>query len=465
MVPVPSLVACALKPGPPRPPAALLVLLSGYPPGFLASAEDHDRWFDAIDRDFPFILASKHRPLSHAEEAIWCDLLRWLVSELEGWSGKSDPQGNRLTGLLALAAHMELAAPFWPVLGPVLKPGLKAAAGLEHFLRTRRVELSLPDDAPEGEREMLDQFKADDLELNWEQAEGMLNHLPLQFEWSVGQAARVLAHIDIQRLVKAADAAPTLIDVLGITEAVSPQHQIDIATASSSERLQFAVVWSLTQSRNAVLAPSIEQAIGHILVKVAANGERWRTWLSTFARYPVRFPALQVPIAVALAQLPIEAQRAFLDVCEPSSDRDAREILTRCFDAFRDVAGLSVRRSFWTAAYRRWEEWNYPPGSVVHGPARSNFDASVIGYFVEVLPIAELQKYAAGCRQELMNFSNGWHKSFNEARWARNRLISRALLAEHALLVVQRSAPWLDRTSPTVPSYASSAYIDLKWGS
>jgi len=464
MVSMPSLVACALKPGPSRPPARLLALLSGYPPGYLASSDDHDRWFEALDRDFPFILAATHRLPSNTEVAIWSDLLRWLVGELQGWTGVSDPDSNRLTALLALVAHMELAAPLWPVLAPALQLGLRAAAGLEHFIRTRSAELSLPEDAPEHERKFLDRFNADDAALAWEQADEALHRLPLQLSWSVGQASRALAHFDFQRLVIAADAAPTLVDVLGIVKALSPQHQADLAVASSSERLHFAVVRSLVQSRTAALSASVEQAIAKVLVTVAADSERWQTWLWTFARYPVRHPAIQAPFGLALAHLPLKAQHAFLEICEPSTDVFSRDCLSRCFDAFRHAANLPVRQGFWAAAYRRWEEWGYPPQAVVHGPARSSFDAALIGYFVETLPIAELRGYAADCRQKLMDSGNGWYQSLNEARWARSRLISRLLLAEHALLVIQRSDPWLDRTRPAVPAYASSVYLDLKWG-
>jgi hypothetical protein len=444
-------------------PSALLQAVSALPASTEVFIADHEPLFTCIDNDFPFIRNSQRQSLTATEIATWAALLRWLVAELNAWTAINDPHGTRLLTLLALSTAMKPAA-VWPSLSPLVAGNRQLALGLDVVVRLQRQHAIPLADAPRWERDLVEQFRANDQTMAWDGIDEVLPALMPSFlpSWTMIEVGVALAEISLSQLEQSSAALSGVFDVVSLMAGLPDQVVAQLAKATSSERVRFVAVHRLGSARSqlpAVLASLIADA----LVQVSQDPIRWDVWMRTFVRYPVRFPALQHPLGLALGRVTPAAQKAYLQTLAIEDSSDARRLATICFEAFRSTAPISVRQTVWSMAYSRWCGWDFDGATAALGPVRSALDYALIGYAIETLTLLDLQNLLQEFQDRFDEVDCNWYGSLIDCVVARNRAASRILPFQHAGSIHGTAQPWLDLRSPTLPPTARSPYLDIKF--
>ena len=187
-----------------------------------------------------------------------------------------------------------------------------------------------------------------------------------------------------------------------------------------------------------------------MLVDVSADSELWSSWMRVFNRYPVRFAGLQRSLGNALSKMHQAAVAQYVEsISLHSRPHDERHLVAVCLDAFRASADLPHRQALWTAAKRRWEQWDFDAdeqeGSLFE-ISWSALDYVVVGYFVECAVAPQRNERISSILSEIGAIDRKWFRSFTAFLTARNRLLSRLQPIAHANAAIDDNLQWLSTT-------------------
>ena len=453
-------------PGPMTPPTRLLTAVAMLPAGLDAYLADHAVAFDAVDAEFGFIQISRFRPTSPTDVDAWSALLRWLVAELLAWRAAGDPHGSHLLALLVLTRTMRPLGPVWASLAPMVAGNVELASGLCAIPQLRQTQLASGPGAPEWERQAVDEFLLADREMAWDRLEEASRPIMDAFvpSWIVGEATGALAALDPTRLEICCRSLPSFLDVANSIQDLSADETARLAASTTSDRVRFSAVARLTTTGAGPLATSVEPEVVRALVNAARDPERWQVWMRTIAPYPIRYPRIQSPLGLALAQAPAHARDAYVATVGMADIAGARGLVSTCFEAFRGAASLPDRQMLWKGVYQRWRAWNFADAGTLLVPQPSAVDLALVGYGIEFLSLADLTALVAEFDCEFDAVETKWHGLLADCISARNQAASRLApftYAQQAITV--QGASWLPPTSPQLPARARSGYLDAKF--
>src|SRR5690606_17207857 len=118
----------------------------------------------------------------------------------------------------------------------------------------------------------------------------------------------------------------------------------------------------------------------------------WPKWMQALNKYPVRYPALPIPLGHALAAIPQSKLPAYLDALTLERDGHMRIQVTQCLAAFQDKASRKQALCLWAAAFKRWDQWDFEllsSNDIMFDVATSTLDFAVVAYIVECMSEAE----------------------------------------------------------------------------
>ena len=171
--------------------------------------------------------------------------------------------------------------------------------------------------------------------------------------------------------------------------------------------------------------------------------------MKVFNAYPVRFPALQVPLGHALAEVSSFAVQAYINsiilTAVPAGQRSSRAFVTECLRAFRRSASPERRSRLWNCAHDRWSEWNF--GSKNSGTHLLTLNWSELDYpsmmFArECLDDAGRELASHQIINQLRTIELRWFESSTNAVTEWNRLLSRYQAYSSAIQSLITSEEW-----------------------
>lgn len=346
---------------------------------------------------------------------------------------------------------------------------------LKALIKTFQVSTTIPASAPIWEREVADNFKVADAAGDWVEVINWLRFFEdrLLPQCLLVQSIRCLYTCGINHLVDALVDLRQTIPALQIAKALSINQCLGLSVASDNPYIQFASMLRTFSKRQQKLSPTERQLATTLLLKVASDGPRWLAWMRVFNAYPVRYPAVQVPLGHALAQVPdLEVENYVNEVVlspKLGLKDEARRITTECLSAFRAIASAERKTLLWSRVYDRWLTWNFrQPNSNLHlfWIVCSDFDYGVVAYACECLNEADRTKAVDDIREELAHLDEKWHASATDILTAWNKLLSKFQPYAHASQVITNSGDWLNEVNPYLPwDPSTNGYLMMKYRS
>lgn len=455
--------------GPASGPTNLLALLGRIVEPF-AALSDHDQGnelFEAFFRDLPFIQLTQqsNKPLSLAEHDRLVELLRWIIFEFQGWCAANDPQGRKLVALFVASQACDRDNELWDKIPVDIGNNADLVSKLNGLISSSAVVFSSRDPArtPIWECEAVEALKSAEALNDWTAIAEAWHPFAAQcFPNTVQtQTVRCLYRCGITCL---ADALVTLNQTamgMMIASALSTTQRLAVAVASNNGYVQFCCLYQvLSDHRSPKLALSTEQEefITKLLLKVADDEPRWAAWMKVFNAYPLRYPALQKSLGLALADAPNTAIAPYVNsiVLYPAVDpSDAgRTSVAACLKAFRSRASSVRRNDLWTAAHKRWSNWEFnQSGKSQHlfHVNWSELDYAIVGYASECLDSAGRNDAMNRLIEKLQELEYGWFETFTDIVTAWNRLLSLYQPYAYAEYAVTAGDDWLSLSKQCLP--------------
>jgi len=351
-----------------------------------------------------------------------------VVDALATWDPKSDKRLVGLENALTLAAPWNADGKFWTILAPLL-PNLRILGlGLATIILSREIQVSVPNDGPIYEREMLEDLRKLEREGEWGRMMDIAHSFPPAPTYpSEGMAVQGLHILDRPRLIALANRIGNWMRAAMFIAPLSMGDAIRIATASKSDAVRFAVLEKAMHRENGRWDPANNKALRNLFLSLA-SGPDWPKWLDAVNRYPVRCRQFQPALGLALSRMTAGSLKHYVSSLNlRSSDEEARELVAKCLAEFRAHANVSRRRHLWNAAFERWAQWDFgkSSGERLTSVGRSALDFAVLGHLVEGngKPLVANAEHRFEC--ELKEHETRWHPSFTDAIANFNRMLSR----------------------------------------
>lgn len=432
-----------------------------------------DSIWSAFDREYQFlrVLHVAGRQPRPEETQKFVNLLAWIIYQLATWSGGSDYEIKRLRALLYVTHATDLDAAFWSVAPDALGANETLMAALASYIATFRVEL----DAEFGRnpiynKEAVRTFNEADSAGNWAKLGELYPWLDLGFvDVPLEQAARCLARFHFEYLVKATRTVQQTPVAATIARALGRDNALQLAVRSASLHQKFSSVFESLHSLGEPLALRAQQSLTEVLIQISADVPIWRAWMEVFNTYPVRFPALQAPLGVALASMQPSGVAAYVESIElyppPHQERD---LVAECLRTFRSIASSEARATLWTIAYQRWTAWDFDSNNkdrFLFEVSGSALDYAVVGYIVECMDPADRTRQLNAIIGRAKAVDAEWYSALSHCISAFNRLLSRLQPFAHAQNIAETGGDWISRTAYTVEFGSSAdAYYRAKFG-
>jgi len=265
-----------------------------------------------------------------------------------------------------------------------------------------------------------------------------------------GQLIRYLGYFDRDRLGEATRNVAQFMVAMHIANALSPAERLEVGLATTNARLQFAFVYSTChRQRHITLSPTERDLLSSLLLQIAANDANWLKWMTVFNRYPLRYPSLQPALGRALAVASEAALQSYIDSINLFPGRQgSRNSVAVCLAEFRAKATQQQQRLLWTAAFRRWSDWNFNeanPEQYAFEIAWSELDYPVVAYAIDCLDAGARTQAQKEIFDQLSVLDNQWHESVTDCVTAFNRLLSALQPYAHAAATVATSGPTTNR--------------------
>jgi hypothetical protein len=442
-----QLITAAGQPGDELPPADLLSHLGSLSEPLAAVGD-----FDACNRLFGVFwstLPQLHEPgegpkLSDEFQSRWIATLRWVIRELRQWTPEGDEKHRKLIACLTIVRGCRRGASAWELFPEDIGRNLKLMEAMEAAVRSSKCSFSARGarKPPVWEQEAVDELIAADKKEDWLAIYELWPHFEATIfsNTFLDLAVSGLARFGFNRLLEAtADIHETAAAMI-LAQALPTEQRLRVAAASKSEHIRFCFVLAsvFRLPKTTRLDETSATILSDLLVGVASDADRWSKWMRAFNRYPVRHPALQVPLGRAVARIGNIQQRAYIDAIELGTyPSECRDLVTECLTAFRDAAPPDVRRNLWEIGHQRWKAWHFgaeDEESLATGIVRSYIDYAVIGYVLECLTEDQRLAERNSIFERLSNIEHEWHASKIAMLSAWYRGLSELqpyLLAEH----------------------------------
>jgi hypothetical protein len=416
--------------------------------------------------EFSFLYSSKE-DIESSDIAKFDGLFAWLADQLRKFpDGAHDPE-RRLVDLLALAWILEREAELWGELAQAVPspPPLLLDTIEKVFTDTR------PDGRVFLERSHFSSTQIstafDDIaRKDWKSVEWTMDQLsnwlsvPLKT-----QTAAALHQYDQDRLKALIDRADDLFEVASYVLRAPVAQTLPLALTSKNWTFKF---WAFYISAQFAAAgePSYHVEWENLLTQAACEPEEWARWLAVLNEYPSRYPQIQPALGNVLASASYEALDAYVASISKAADLD-RLHLAAALSMFRTKAPLPARQRLWTAAFKRWETWDFGCDNKTRSlfqVAKSSFDYPVMGYLTECLSRQELDNMAANLELQAAALERGWYPNITQVISERFRLISTYQLLAHANAVLAGNPEWLAGDQLYRPCWEDgTSYRSLKY--
>lgn len=440
-------------------------------PGFTAlpyegGVDDFDALTWSLREEFPFLHAGKDE-IDDTDVAKFDGLFAWLADQLRKFPDGAPAPERRLVDMLALATMLESDAELWGELAQVVPelPPLLIDGVAKIFTDTR----------PDG-REFLERAHysltqistaLDDVaRKDWKSVEWTMDQLwdrlwlPLK-----SHTAAALHQYDRARLEALVERADDLFEVAAYVLHAPVAQALTLALTSKNWTFKF---WALHRSARYAAAgkPSYPLEWETLLTQAAGEPEEWVRWLAVLNEYPSRYPQLQPALGNALVGASDEALDAYVASISKAADF-GRPHLAAALSVFRAKASLPVRQRLWTAAFRRWEAWDFgcdDESRSLFRVARSSFDYPVMGYLIECLSGEARAEMCTELQRRAVAIERAWHSDVTPAMSERFKLITTYQLLAHAEAVLAGVPEWLADGPLYRPAWEDgTAYRSLKY--
>jgi hypothetical protein len=259
-----------------------------------------------------------------------------------------------------------------------------------------------------------------------------------------------------------------------VASTLSTSEKLDLAVASAHPYVQFCCLYQVLSDHRTLKQPlSIdqEQLLTKLLLKVADDGPRWAAWMEVFNAYPLRHPALQTALGMALADGPDTAVEPYVKsiVLYPKqAPADAgRQAVAACLSAFRSKASLARRRELWTLAHKRWTDWEFNRADSNQHLLNINWselDYAIVGYACECLDATGQSNAMNLIIGKLKALEENWYASITDIVTAWNRLLSAFQPYAHAQAAISSGGDWLGGSQQYLPfDPVSNQYVMMKY--
>ena len=421
----------------------------------LSDCDKCNEFFEAIQNQFEFIrftkVTGKTPSVEEANKLV--ALLRWLIRELQQWREANDVQHKRLTVLFITAQYCDMGDKLWSTLPSGLESNTDLLGLLEKLVSGYSISFTIWNGGlrPISDGEAIEKFKQADIQGDWLTIGEMWRYFEHVFFSNVilTQIVRCLHRFGFDRLVQAVSGIGQTAVVAGVVSALSTEDRLKLATDSDNAHIQFGAVYQtfFTQHRKHPFTEAEQQPLVKLLGKVAQDAPRWGIWMQIFNCYPMRYPALQKPLGMALATATDAAIAAYVDSIKLNyADDDSRKLVAECLSAFRQTAPTDRRKSLWDLAHKRWEQWQFASADKDRHLFKievSVLDYSIVGYATECMTETQRGDAIINVCAKLNLLENRWHKSISDCISDWNRLLSQLQPYAHASEIAKNQEDWL----------------------
>lgn len=412
---------------------------------FNGETDDFDTMFFALRKGFPGLYMGKDE-IEGSELEQFDALFAWLAQQLCTFpSGTISPQ-RHLTKLLALATLLEHESQLWdelakaiPSVSPLLVDSFARVLTECRIDGQKALKRACISDAHIGNA------LADIAHKDWRSVEWVVEHLS-GILWSAAKrhASIALYRFDRSRLESVLEREDDLFEITSFVLHVPAAQSLQLALTTGNWTLKF---WALHASAlgAARRGSSYPQEWQVLLSQAAAVPTEWIRWLAVLNEYPSRYPQLQEALGMALVGASAEVMEAYVASVSDASDF-GRQPVADALSVFRQKAPLADRKRLWTAAFRRWKQWDFgcaEESKSLFRVARSPFDFPVIGYLTECLSAMQRTEMVAALQDRAAAMEQDWHVDLTPAISERFKLISEYQLLAHAEAVAMGEPAWL----------------------
>jgi len=405
--------------------------------------------FDAVSsklcEEFPFLCSYKEE-MEDSELEQLNGLFAWLAEQLRTFPKDATNPEQSLTNILALAALLECDAQLWDELA-------KAVPNVPEPLIVT-LGKTIEENWGDGQSILLDAhystshisaLLANVASKDWKSVEWAVNHLWWEI-WSPAKqhASAALYRLDRQCLEVILEGENDFFEIAAYVFHAPAAQSLQLAIASTNWTFKF---WAFYHSvRCAVEGGEGYPLEWQILLSEAAKvPDEWTQWLAVLNEYPGRYPQIQETLGNTLASASGEALDAYVSSISVVSDHGRDEIAT-ALTVFREKAPILNRQRLWTAAFERWERWDF--GCTEHSKSlfrvvNSSFDFPVVGYLTECLDSQARAEWIKKLQMHAAAIERNWHSDVTPAMTERFKLISTYQLIAHSEAVVAGEAKWL----------------------
>lgn len=417
--------------------------------------------------EFPALFT--HREVIAALDVLVFDgLFAWLAEQVRSFpAGSSDPDRS-MVDMLTLASMLEHDGVLWGELAkavPNPSPAFIEAlddlfdkAGVEGPVLLARVRYQ-----PAQIAMALDEAKSKD----WRGFEWTMDRLD-DYTWLPlrTHAGAALYQFDRPRLVSRIDAMQDVFQVATHLHRAPVPHVIALALVVKNWTFKFWAFHRSARYANAGKVPPFSTEWQTLLSEAAKDPEEWGRWLAVLNEYPSRFPSIQRTLGSTLVAAPDAALEAYIASVSTTTNSAPSE-LAQALEEFRATAPTEARKRLWSAAYRRWQQWNFgcdKEDRSVFRVTTSSLDFPVVGYFVECLDAPERAAIAANLAARAAALEREWHGGRHSAVTERFKLISTYQLLAHAEVAVNEGVEWLPPVALYQPPWEDGTpYRSLKY--
>lgn len=468
------LITAAGQPGDEHPPAELLSHLGSLsdPSAAVGDFDECNRLFGVFWSTLPQIHEPGEGPKLTVEfQSRWIETLRWVIRELTQWTPESDEKHRKLIACLTIVRGCNRGWPVWDLFPDEVGQNKLLMAAMEAPIRSSKFSFSARGaaKAPVWEQEAVEELINADKTGDWVR----IYELWPQFEATIFSntfldlAVSALARFDSDRLVRATSEINETATAMILAQALPTEQRLRTAAASKSEHIRFCFVFTslFRLPKTTRLDDASATILSDLLVDVAADAERWSKWMRAFNRYPVRHPALQVPLGRALARLERTQHQAYIGAIELGTyPSECRDLVTECLSAFRVVAPTDVRLTLWEIAHRRWKAWYFgtkDEDSFTTEIVWSYIDYAVMGYVLECLTVQQRVEEQSVVWERLGNIEHVWHASKAAMLSAWYRGLSELQPYLQAKNVAVGDTTWVSTKYQFYPAGAQILYYQL----
>lgn len=370
------------------------------------------------------------------------NLVLFLLSLIKDWG--EDSEYSALS-IFSVIGFIDCNGFIWKLLREkgIAVPVIFLEKGASILLGSK-IEFSVPENAPNHEKEWLDRLKLSITERDWEVFTNLWKMLPNHgiraFEQL--QVIYLLINYDRSMLVDSLNKVSDIPSLMTIMNGMGNGAALLVGKESDNELVKFTALYC-SMSKKGGLSYDEENLISEILLSIEHEPETLKKWLKVFNQYPDRYPKLQKALGKFLSESSLNSSIEIYINAIGMESAGSREQVAICLEAFSSNSDLEKRKFLWNLAFLRWNEWGFGDDDQFE-IVRSNLDYAIIGYLKECKDSAytglELEKIV----HSMHSIMNEWYVSSTRLTTRWNCLLSKYQLFAHALIEnIELSSKWL----------------------